>query len=295
MLRRSGHLSLIGVLCILLVVGCTTVSRPAQSVSNEPEPQNRTIILATTTSTQDSGLLDVLIPAFEEQSGYFVKTIAVGTGQALRMGERGDADVLLVHAPAAERELVESGAAVDRRLVMYNDFIIVGPDTDPAGIRGVAVAKEAFRRIADSAGPFVSRGDDSGTHKKELSIWDGAGVAPVETWYLESGQGMGATLRIASEKGAHTLTDRATFLAQRDSLDLSILVEGDADLLNIYHVMSVNPERWPAVNFAGAQSWSDFLTSDEGQSMIGQFGLEEFGQPLFFPAADKSEADFGLE
>jgi tungstate transport system substrate-binding protein len=295
MLRRSGHLSLIGALYILLAVGCATMSEPDQSVGNEPEPQNRTVILATTTSTQDSGLLDLLVPTFEQQSGYFVKIIAVGTGQALRMGERGDADVLLVHAPSSEKELIESGAAVDRRLVMYNDFVIVGPETDPAGIRGVAVAEEAFRQIAASAGPFVSRGDDSGTHKKELSIWDGAGFGPEGAWYLESGQGMGATLRIASEKRAYTLTDRATFLAQRDTLDLSILVEGDADLLNIYHVMSVNPASWPSVNDAGARSWSDFLTSDAGQSMIGQFGLEEFGQPLFFPVADKSEADLGLE
>lgn len=295
MSRRSGPFFLVVALCIIFVVGCASVEGPSEGAAREPTPQNRTLILATTTSTQDSGLLDVLIPAFEEKSGYFVKTIAVGTGQALRMGDRGDADVLLVHAPAAERELVESGAAVDRKLIMYNDFVIVGPETDPAGIRGMAVAEEAFRQLAASASPFVSRGDDSGTHKKELSIWQGADVGPDESWYLESGQGMGATLRIASEKGAYTLTDRATFLAQRDILDLSILVEGDADLLNIYHVMSVNPESRPAVNDAGARSWSEFLTSDEGQNMIAQFGLEKFGQPLFFPAADKTEGDFGTE
>jgi tungstate transport system substrate-binding protein len=295
MSHRSQLIVFAIALYIFLSAGCTPSPRLGAGAADEAEPQNTTVILATTTSTQDSGLLDVLVPLFEQQSGYFVKIIAVGTGQALKMGERGDADVLLVHAPSAEQELVESGAAVDRRLVMYNDFVIVGPATDPAGIRGMALAGEAFGQIADSGAPFVSRGDDSGTHKKELSIWQEESISPEVTQYLESGQGMGATLRIASEKEAYTLTDRATFLAQSDTLDLEILVEGDAALLNIYHVMSVNPERWPAVNDAGASSWSEFLTSEETQIVIGRFGTEEFGQPLFFPAADQSEAELGLE
>jgi tungstate transport system substrate-binding protein len=295
MFYRSLNNTLVVALFCLLSAGCALAENSDAAAVKDAISQNSTVILATTTSTQDSGLLDDLVPLFEQQSGYFVKIIAVGTGQALRMGERGDADVLLVHAPSAEIVLIENGAAVDRRLVMYNDFVIVGPDVDPAGIRGLAVAEEAFGRIANSAAPFVSRGDDSGTHKKELSIWQGASVAPEGTWYLESGQGMGATLRIASEKGAYTLTDRATYLAQRDTLDLSILVEGDTVLLNIYHVMSVNPERWATVNAPGAGAWSDFLTSEEGQILIGQFGLEKFGQPLFFPAADRREADLGLE
>lgn len=294
MANKTQTAFLLVTLCILFLAGCGLADSDS-APAGEQKPQNKTIILATTTSTQDSGLLDLLVPAFEQQSGYVVKIIAVGTGQALKMGERGDADVLLVHAPSAEKELIESGAAVERHLVMYNDFVIVGPATDPAGIRGLALAAEAFKRIAASGALFVSRGDDSGTHKKELSIWQGESVTPDENQYLESGQGMGATLRIASEKDAYTLTDRATFLAQSDTLDLEILVEGDAALLNIYHVMSVNPERWPAVNADGARSWSDFLTSEETQVTIGRFGVGEFGQPLFFPAAENSETELGLE
>lgn len=294
MAQKTQTTFLLVTLCILFLAGCGLADSDSAQ-AREEKPQNKTIILATTTSTQDSGLLDLLVPAFERQSGYVVKIIAVGTGQALKMGERGDADVLLVHAPSAEIELIESGAAVERQLVMYNDFVIVGPTPDPAGIRGLTLAGEAFRQIAASGAAFVSRGDDSGTHKKELSIWQGESISPDENKYLESGQGMGATLRIASEKDAYTLTDRATFLAQSDTLDLEILVEGDAALLNIYHVMSVNPQRWPAVNADGARSWSDFLTSEETQVTIGRFGVEEFGQPLFFPAAEKSEAELGLE
>ena len=259
-----------------------------------PTPANPDIILATTTSTQDSGLLDVLIPAFEAATGYTVKTIAVGTGQALKMGEEGNADVLLVHAPASEITFMDGGFGSDRRLVMHNDFILVGPEADPAKIKGLS-ALDAMKAINAASAFFVSRGDDSGTHKKELELWKKAGLDPAgRSWYLESGQGMGATLTIASEKAAYTLTDRATYLANKDNLQLAILSEGDPTLLNVYHVIAVNPEKWPAVNADGAAAFADFLVSAEGQARIGAFGVEEFGQPLFIPDAGKAEAELGL-
>ena len=252
-------------------------------------PELHPLILATTTSTQDSGLLDVLITIFEEQTGYTVQVIAVGSGQAMQMGQEGNADVLLVHSPSAEEQFMADGYGSDRRLVMHNDFIIVGPASDPAAIRGMTSAGEAFTAIATAQAPFVSRGDDSGTHKKELGIWTALGLTPEGDWYVESGQGMGATLTIASEQGAYTLTDRATFLANQSGLSLEILVEGDIALLNIYHVIVVNPELWPLVNHQGALAFADFITSPETQAIIGQFGVEEYGQPLFFPDAGKDE------
>ncbi|MBI4730567.1 MAG: substrate-binding domain-containing protein [Chloroflexi bacterium] len=258
------------------------------------KPENPALILATTTSTQDSGLLDVLIPAFEAETGYTVQVVAVGTGEALKMGEEGNADVLLVHAPSSEITFMEGGFGSDRRLVMHNDFVIVGPATDPAGIRGLDPV-EALAEIAESGASFVSRGDNSGTHKKELSLWNNAEIEPTgQAWYIETGQGMGATLKIASETEAYTLTDRATYLANRDNLSLEILVEGDASLLNVYHVIVVNPDPWPDVNNAGAIAFADFITSAEGQEIIGTFGTEEFGQPLFTPDADKTDAELGL-
>jgi tungstate transport system substrate-binding protein len=259
-------------------------------------PANPELILATTTSTQDSGLLDVLVPAFEQQSGYKVKVVAVGTGQALKMGEEGNADVLLVHAPSSEKPFMDSGFGADRRLVMHNDFIIVGPAADPAEIKGQAPA-DAFKTIFEAGASFVSRGDNSGTNTKELSIWKNASLDPKgKPWYIESGQGMGATLTITSEKGAYTLTDRATYLANKANLQLDILVEGDPSLLNVYHVIAVNPEKWPKINAAGAKAFADFITSPETQqNIIGKFGVEKFGQPLFFPDADKTDADLGLK
>lgn len=258
------------------------------------KPENPSLILATTTSTQDSGLLDVLIPAFEAETGYTVQVVAVGTGEALKMGEEGNADVLLVHAPSSEITFMEGGFGSDRRLVMHNDFVLVGPATDPAGIRGLGPV-EALIEIAESGASFVSRGDDSGTHKKELSLWNSAEIEPTgQAWYIETGQGMGATLTIASETEAYTLTDRATYLANRENLSLEILVEGDASLLNVYHVIVVNPNLWPDVNNAGAIAFADFITSAEGQEIIGTFGTEEFGQPLFTPDADKTDAELGL-
>ena len=278
-------------LILLLVILSVLVSLSACAT----QPAAKEIILATTTSTQDSGLLDVLIPIFEGQSGYTVKTVAVGTGQALKMGEDGNADVLLVHAPAAEKELMDGGFGAERLLVMHNDFVIVGPADDPAGIKGDVSAVEALVKIASAAAAFVSRGDDSGTHKAELALWKSGEIDPQGDWYIESGQGMAATLKIAGEKAAYTLTDRATYLATREGLGLEILVEGDPVLLNVYHVITVNPEKWPKVNNAGATAFAQFLIDGETQKVIGEFGVDKYGQPLFFPDADKTDADLGFE
>jgi len=259
-------------------------------------PANPTLILATTTSTQDSGLLDVLVPMFEEKTGYTVQTIAVGTGAALKMGEEGNADVLLVHAPAAEVALMEAGFGKDRFLVMHNDFIIVGPANDPAGIKDLGPTK-AFAAIYGVGAPYISRGDDSGTHKMELSFWTKAELDPrteKPEWFVETGQGMGASLTIASEKGAYILTDRATYLANKDNLELEILLEGNNALLNVYHVITVNAEKWTAANYEGALAFANFMIDPETQAVIGEFGVEEFGQPLFYPDADKTDADLGL-
>ena len=274
------------ILSTIFISACGTASNNSRG--------NPEIILATTTSTYDSGLLDELIPVFEEISGYHVKTIAVGTGKALAMGEEGNADLLLVHAPTSELEFMAQGFGIDRRLIMHNDFVIVGPPEDPANIQGVETAVEAFRRIAENAAIFISRGDDSGTHKKELAIWSAVGLDKDPAWYLESGQGMGATLRLASEKGGYTLTDRSTFLSLGKTLGSEILVEADPSLLNVYHTMVVNSERWPTVNQEGAEALSNFLTSEDGQALIKTFGVETYNQPLFFPDAGKTEAELGL-
>ncbi|HET6598011.1 MAG TPA: substrate-binding domain-containing protein [Anaerolineales bacterium] len=259
-------------------------------------PSNPTLVLATTTSTQDSGLLDVLILMFEAESGYTVQTVAVGSGQAMQMGEEGNADVLLVHSPAAEKQFMADGWGKDRALVMHNDFIIVGPADDPAQIKGLA-ATDAFEAIAATQAGFVARGDESGTSTKELGIWAKAELDPPAdqpAWYTETGQGMGSTLTIASEKNGYTLTDRATFLANRDNLDLDILVEGDNSLLNVYHVITVNVEKWPKVNDDGAKAFLKFMTAPATQKVIGQFGVDKYSQPLFYPDADKTDADLGL-
>lgn len=250
---------------------------------------DRTIILSTTTSTQDSGLLDVLVPYFEQKTGYIVKTIAVGTGQALALAGRGEADVCLVHAPDLEKKYVADGTLLDRRLVMHNDFLIVGPSQDPAKIRRLRGAAEALKRIAGAKATFVSRGDESGTHQLEKKLWKETGVAPAGSWYLQSGQGMGATLVIASEKRAYTLTDRGTYLAFRKRLQLEPLVEKDRILLNIYSVMETNLARFPRVNAAGGKAFADFLVSKEAQDIIRTFGVAKFGEPLFVPDAGKRE------
>jgi len=278
------------------VKGVVEIQVVASATAASEAPANPTLILATTSSTQDSGLLDMLIPIFEEQTGYTVQTVAVGTGAALKMGEEGNADVLLVHAPASEKALMDAGFGKDRFLVMHNDFIIVGPANDPAGIKGKITAAEAFQKVADAGSNFVTRGDDSGTHKMELSLWEKTTADPAgQGWYVEAGQNMGVTLTIASEKQAYTLTDRATYLANKESLDLEILVEGDPALLNVYHVITVNPEKWPKSNYEGALAFANFTIDPETQKAIGEFGVDEFGQPLFFPDADKTDADLGLE
>lgn len=257
------------------------------------EAQRGAVILATTTSTQDSGLLDVLVPLFEKKTGYTVKTIAVGTGQSLALGDRGEADVVLVHAPKLELEYLAKGNLINRRLVMHNDFVLVGLPDDLAGVKGVKKAADALKRIAERQAKFVSRGDNSGTHNKERALWKAAGVAPKGGWYIESGQGMGATLTIAFEKGAYTLTDRATYLAFKKRIRLAVLLEGDAPLLNIYHVMEVNPARYPKVNAAGGKAFADFMVSAEAQAVIKSFGVEKYGEPLFFPDAGKPEPGGG--
>lgn len=262
---------------------------PAGLVSPARAQSNRAIILSTTTSTQDSGLLDVLVPLFQKKTGSTVKTISVGTGQALALAARGEADVCLVHAPDAEKKYVSEGLLLNRRLVMHNDFLIVGPGEDPARIRGLRTAAEALRRIAEARAPFVSRGDNSGTHQLEKKLWREARVEPGGSWYLQAGQGMGATLVIASEKRAYTLTDRGTSLAFRKRAQLDPLVEKDPNLLNIYSVLEVNAGKFPRVNAAGGRAFADFLVSKDTQEVIRTFGVEKFGEPLFFPDAGRRE------
>jgi tungstate transport system substrate-binding protein len=251
------------------------------------------VILATTTSTQDTGLLDVLVPAFEASTGYQVKTIAVGTGAALAMGEKGDADVLLVHAPKAEEKYMADDRGLSRELVMHNNFIIVGPSSDPANVRGTATAVDAFKHIAAAGALFVSRADDSGTNKKELDLWSTAGITPQGAWYIKSGSGMGDTLHIASQKAAYTLTDDGTYLAQRSALDLSPYAQGDRDLRNIYHVIVVKPIAGRVGNLAGAEAFARYIVSPEGQHLIAVFGKERFGRALF--SADAQSVPSGAQ
>jgi len=257
--------------------------------------QRSPVILSTTTSTQDSGLLDVLVPLFEQKTGYTVKTIAVGTGQALALAARGEADVVLAHAPSLEKKYVADGKMLDRRLVMYNDFVIIGPADDPAKIKGMKKAADAMKAIASTGSRFVSRGDNSGTHVLEKSLWKLAGVEPQGAWYIEAGQGMGATLGIADDRKAYTLTDRGTYLAFQKRVRLPILVEGDKPLLNIYSVMRVNPSNGPRINSAGGAAFAEFVLSPETQAVIKTFGVEKYGQPLFVPVAGANEAEIGGE
>ena len=271
---------------LLLVLLCSGwLAAPARA-------QSTNVILSTTTSTQDSGLLDLLVPMFEKKTGLSVKTVSVGTGQALALAGRGEADVALVHAPSLERKYVEEGKMQNRRLVMYNDFVIVGPEDDPARIKGTPKAVDALKRIAETQSRFVSRGDKSGTHLLELGLWKQAGIGPKGTWYIESGQGMGQTLGIANDRRAYTITDRGTWLAFQKRIDLPILVEKDKPLLNIYSVMEVNPANGPRVNAAGGKAFADFMVAPETQAAIKTFGVDKFGQPLFVPIAGKTDADF---
>lgn len=299
-MKRTSQTIVLPLLLLVSIVltACGPNATPAAPPVTEAAvaPANPTLILATTTSTQDSGLLDVLVPMFEEQTGYTVQTVAVGTGEALKMGEQGNADVLLVHAPSSEVTFMYGGFGKDRMLVMHNDFVIVGPANDPVGIKTLG-PKEAFIAIYNACVPFVSRGDDSGTHKKELDFWKKAELDPrteQPEWFLETGQGMGASLTVASEKGAYILTDRATYLATKDNLQLEVLSEGNKALLNIYHVITVNPDKWTKVNYEGAMAFATFITDPATQEVIGQFGVKKYGQPLFFPDGDKTDADLGL-
>jgi tungstate transport system substrate-binding protein len=272
------------VLVVLLVLLAACGSR-------EPE----VLHLATTTSTADSGLLDAILPTFEEQYNARVDVVAVGTGQAISLGEAGDADVILVHARAREDAFVADGHGLYREDVMYNDFILVGPSTDPAGVQGMESVTDALVMIAENGSPFASRGDDSGTHTKELSLWEKAGIAPTADngWYNSLGQGMGDTLTFANEAGAYTLTDRATFLALQANLpNLSIMVggnsiaeNGDTNLLNPYGVIPVNPDKGE-INEDLAEDFVNWITSEETQTAIGEFGVEQYGQPLFYPDAE---------
>jgi tungstate transport system substrate-binding protein len=254
--------------------------------------QSREILLATTTSTRDAGLLDSLLPVFERETGYRVKVVAVGSGQALALGRRGDADVVLSHAPEAEHALADSGYLLRRRLVMHNDFLIVGPAADPAGLRGMTDAVAALRRIAAARALFVSRGDRSGTNLLELRLWKLTAIEPPVAgeeggWYFDAGQGMAATLQMADEKRAYTITDRATYLAWRDRVQLVPLAEGDPVLYNVYHVMEVNPRNAPRVNARGARALADWFVAPATQRLIGAFGTSRFGQSLFVPDAGK--------
>jgi len=274
---------------MILRWGLTLATTLSSAFLAAAPPAGKTLILATTTSTQDSGLLDDLIPRFEKQTGYTVKTIAVGSGQAIAMGKRGEADVLLVHSPEAEKGLVADGAGLNRRLVMHNDYVLLGPPADPAGI-AKRTALESLQRIAAAKAVFLSRGDNSGTHAQELKLWKAAGVAfEGQAWYQQTGQGMGQTLAIAAEKRAYTLSDRGTYLALQKKLGLAILHEGDPSLRNVYHVIEVNPARFPKVNATGARAFADFLVSKDVQARIKEFGIATFGSPLFFPDAGTPE------
>ena len=280
-MKKNIKLALSGILVLFLLVGCT---QKAEGPQNK-EIENKEIILSTTTSTQDSGLLDFLLPIFTEDSGYTVKTIAVGTGKALQMGRDGEADVLLVHAKEDELKFVEEGHGTQRHDVMYNDFVLVGPKDDPLKLKEQFPDDilESLKAIESNNTTFVSRGDDSGTHKKELNIWKAASIEPDGQWYLSAGSGMADVLKIADEKQAYTITDRATYLSMKTNMDLDIVVEGDENLFNQYGVIPVNPEKGESINHEGALAFMHWFLSEKGQNLIKEFGVEEYGQPLFIP------------
>jgi len=293
MIRSMRFYLALALLLAVLLTACQPIVAPTSNDPTTNEPQ--VLRLATTTSTADSGLLDALLPVFEEAYNARVDVVAVGTGQALEIGAKGDADVVLVHARAREDKFVADGDGVNRLDVMYNDYIIVGPTTDPAAIKESAVAKEALAKIAEAQAPFASRGDDSGTHTKEKSLWAAAGITPTvdSGWYLSVGQGMGETLIFANERLAYTLADRGTWLAMAENLpELTVLTggatidqNGDKALLNPYGVIPVNPEKHPTVNFDLATKFAEWLTAAPTQQMIGEYGKEQFGQPLFYPSS----------
>jgi tungstate transport system substrate-binding protein len=291
---------------LLLLAGCRsndgakssdTTSRPQESraaSTPRPQPANPEIILSTTTSTVDSGLLDALQPVFEEQTGYRLTILAQGSGAALKTGERGEADVILAHSPDAEAQFMADGHGTRRELVMHNDFIVVGPASDPARVKSARDIDDVMQRIAGRQAVFVSRGDNSGTHALELDRWRTANIQPRgRSWYQESGAGMGQTLQIASEKDGYTITDRATYLSLKRNLQLDILRENDGALLNVYHVIQVDPKKSSKVNGEGATAFINFLISPETQKRIGDYGTEKYGQPQFVPDYGKDPATLG--
>jgi len=271
----------------ILILVCLSVLRPGITDTNITDETSDIIRLATTTSTDNSGLLSYLLPAFENTTGYQVHVIAVGTGKALRMGRDGDADVLLVHAPEAEIEFVKSGYGEKRQFVMYNDFVLVGPESNPGAVQIDSDINTAMQQIAEHKSIFISRGDNSGTHKKELGLWKTADISPQGNWYIEVGQGMGKVLQMAAELDAYTLTDRGTWLAYQDRSTLKILNQGDPKLYNPYHIIALDPQRFPDNNNQGAKALISWITSTTGQSLIGKFSLND--TRLFTPSANAKQ------
>ncbi|MBR3182067.1 MAG: substrate-binding domain-containing protein [Eggerthellaceae bacterium] len=259
-----------------------SASSESASASSSAAIENPVIRISTTTSVNDSGLLPYLQPYFEEATGYQWEVTSAGTGAAIKKGETGDADALLVHAKASEEEFIESGYGIERIPFMYNYFVIVGPADDPAGIKDCATAAEAFKKIADSGATFVSRGDDSGTNKKELQIWEAAGVTPEGDWYVNAGAGMGATLTQAAERQGYTLSDKGTFLSNDAKDQLQILLGESDDMKNTYSMIAINPEKWPDTNIAGANAFIEWMTGEQAAQLIAEYGVAEYGEPLFF-------------
>ena len=282
-MRTKKMVILVIVMVVFTVVAQTQVSEAGllDIFRGDDGEEVERLILATTTSTENSGLLEQLIPAFEEKYSYRVDVVAVGTGRALQHGRDGDADVLMVHAKPAELKFVENGYGVNRKEIMYNDFVILGPQNDPANIKGTTDALEAFRTIAEKEATFISRGDNSGTNKKELGIWEEAGIDPSGEWYQETGQGMGSSITIADQKDAYILSDRGTYIAFRDKIDLEIVSEGDEVFYNLYGVIAVNPDKHPDVNYEGAQAFIDYLVSEKAQKIIKDYKMD--GERLFNP------------
>jgi len=284
MKKKSLALILILLFAFTSLAGCA--SKKAADTPTQPAAE-KVLKMATTTSTQDSGLLDVLVPEFKKDTGYTLNVIAVGSGQAMEMGAKGDVDVLLVHSRAAEDKFVADGFGVNRKDVMHNDFIVIGPANDPAKIKGMTDSVAAFKKIAESKSTFLSRGDKSGTNTKELSIWTKAEITPAGDWYKNVGKGMGDTFRMADEMKGYTLIDRATYLALKDKYKLEIMVEKDKPLLNPYGVISVNKYKFTNVDMEGANKFGEWITSEKIQKLIADFGKDKYGQSLFIPDAVK--------
>ncbi|MEH1840119.1 MAG: substrate-binding domain-containing protein [Nostoc sp.] len=292
MIRRIFIACLACCLAILSAEASDILVKQKSAIAQSPA--NKNVIVAMTTSIEDSGLLDDLVPAIEKKTGYTLKKVAVGTGQALALAEKGEVDALFVNSPKAERKVLAGGAVINRHLVMHNDFVIVGPDTDKAKIRGKKSAVEAFSLIAKNQALFISRGDDSGTNKLEKDLWQQAKVRPSGSWYQQTGSGMAETLQVANQKQGYTLADRATYIFQKKNLSLPILMQGDKKLLNLYHVMQVNPQKFSRVNSAGAKAFINYVLSAEGQKLIAAHGKQEFKQPLFYVDGGKTEKDYGF-